>query len=880
MASSASNLGTAYIKIQPQMDGIQSAITKGLQGAVKSSTTATASAVGTVVSSAVSTAVRAVTNSLDGAISRVDTLNTFPKIMKNLGFSAEESTASVKKLSDRIEGLPTTLDEIVTYTQRLASSTGNLNKGVKNATSIAIAFNDAALAGGKGQIEANRAFEQFVQIVSRGRPSMQDWKIMMEVMPGQLKQMAKYMGENNDSLKAYAKQAGKTVDQLDGMDLYEWISADKNEHAKERLAQFTDALVTLDEKGGSGIVSFKDQVNDATQTIGTALRLIPVRITKALATVVQAFGANDIYDAVDNFTKSFAGIGDWIAKNIVPIIKNEVVPAIKTVLEAIKNVVSFIAENKWVQDFLMNTLKAMLAFKALKSVTGTITSFIKPIGDIIKNSTTAISTFKKARDAGLTFGTAMGAASSETEGLVSSLTGVASKATEAHGKFSIFNSTIGKTALGIGAATLAITGLQMVITEVQTEEIEAETKARDYARTHYTLRDAAEDASKSLEKQKAAVKDLTVAEDAANNAEIRSIEARKEQARYQEEMNKLKKEGKEKTDDYRLAELKYKQAVLEESEANKKLKQSTQEVADLKEEIEGFNASSIINTNLAIGNIMKEAGEYGNLAKQMDNLSNSTITYKNAQGEMVRVTDEKSKSMVDALAQRLAEGNETWGRIVDLARTEGISFSEACAKYGKEGGDGLVGNFSTSVKYNIPLATEASKSAMTEVINKTRSVAKNGGYEVGKYMTDGMAEGILNSLAIAKVVNNSIFAVGKAIAAQKKAADEHSPSKKTAEIGKFMSLGLAKGIDDYADEAVSSAKNMVKDTINALDRKAVLDLGTTGTQTQLQPQTDLTSGMNGSQSNVVQYNTFNQVDTNLDVKEISKRLGWQVATAL
>ena len=347
--ASANNLGTAYIKIAPSMVGIQSAITKGFTTYGSDAGTAfnkgfvlKNSAIATTIATVTSKALSSITSRIDDAIARVDTLRVFPKIMKNLGYEAEESSSAVQLLSDRIEGLPTTLDEIVSYTQRLASTMGSLNKGTKNATKLAIAFNDAALAGGKGQAEANRAFEQFVQVISRGRPSMQDWKIMMEVMPGQLKQMARYMYDNNDSLREYAKNAKKTADQLDGMDLYEWISENKNEKAKERLNDLTTAIIELDENGGSGIQSFKDQVGDATHTIGTAMRLIPVRITKALATVIEAFGADDIYNTLDKFTKSFKNVGNWVAQNIVPIIKNQVIPVIKNLLVAAKNVVEFI----------------------------------------------------------------------------------------------------------------------------------------------------------------------------------------------------------------------------------------------------------------------------------------------------------------------------------------------------------------------------------------------------------------------------------------------------------------------------------------------------------------------------------------------------------
>lgn len=391
----ANNLGTAYIKIAPQMEGIQGAITKGLQSAAKSSV-AGSTALGTVVAKGMSTAMNAVTNSMDRAIARVDTLNAFPKIMKNLGFSTEESTSAIEKLSNRIEGLPTGLDEIVNYTQRLASTMGNLNKGVYNATNLAIAFNDAALAGGKGQYEANRAFEQFSQVLSRGRPSIQDWKIMMEVMPGQLKQMARYMGSNNKSLQEYAKNAKKTVDQLDGMDLYNWISENKNEKAKERLQDLTKALIDLDNNGGAGITSFKEQVGDATHTIGNALRLIPLRISKGVAAIIQAFGTQDIYNVVDKFSSSFGKIADWIIKYMVPPIKNYVIPALKTVFGAIANIFKMIGENETASNILAGVIYAFVGFKAIKSVF----PIIKTAGTVVGNLASKLNIFKGAQTLG------------------------------------------------------------------------------------------------------------------------------------------------------------------------------------------------------------------------------------------------------------------------------------------------------------------------------------------------------------------------------------------------------------------------------------------------------------------------------------------------
>lgn len=914
----ANNLGTAYIKIAPQMEGIQSAISSQLQKAASSTKISTSSiAIGTVISRGISTAMNAITGSLDKAVSRVDTLQVFPKIMKNLGFEAEESESAVKKLSDRIEGLPTTLDEIVTYTQRLASSTGTLNKGMKNATSIAIAFNDAALAGGKGQEEANRAFEQFVQVVSRGRPTMQDWKIMLEVMPGQLKQLAKYMYSTNDSVKEYAKNAKKTADDLDGMDLYEWISTEKNKYAKERLDQFTTALVELDEKGGNGITSFKDQVKDATQTIGTALRLIPVRISKAMAKIIQAFGQKDIYTALDKFTSSFDSIGDWIAKNVVPIIKDKVIPALKNMLSVVKNVIEFIAANKWVQTFLVGLLQTIIAFKAISAIKTAITGIITPIISMVGNLKTAITTFASARAAGLTLSTSLGAVASSTTGATSAMTGLAG------GIGGVISKAAGLTGglAGLGIAMVGIGGaifnVNMTIQELNRQQQIAAYKAREFASAQINLENAQKHVNDAARIGKDILNDYKNALDASKSTELDMLNAKQQVEYRQSELNRLTKEGKQGSDEYRIAQLELEAAQAALAKKTKEHETATKNAADALTQYKDNSLTALQQLNLL--NISTEAQnkQYGVIAAQLDTLSSKTLTYKDANGNLTQATKEDSIAMSGFLAEQLAKTDSTWSSIVQIAQEKGISFSEACKQYAAEGGRSVPGQFAVGLQSVSSLATDATQD-LTEQIKTaadmkedariagdsfTKNLAKHiaetenlpvaeanklavdvvkelGNHkdelrQIGAQMTQGTAQGILDQSAKARLLANAYQIIKAAIAKMKAAADEHSPSKETAGIGKFMSLGLAKGIDDYADEAVAAAEDATERAISAFNGDVALG----GTTSQIQPMGASTSGISGSGA-VTQYNTFNQVDSNLDMQEISKRLGWQVATAI
>lgn len=128
--------------------------------------------------------------SLDAAISRFDTMESFPKVMKALGFSTEESTESVNKLADGIDGLPTKLDEVVSTTKKMTAITGNMNKS----TDATLALNNAMLASGASTSDASRGMDQYIQMLSTGKVDLQSWKTLQETMPIGLQKTAEAMG--------------------------------------------------------------------------------------------------------------------------------------------------------------------------------------------------------------------------------------------------------------------------------------------------------------------------------------------------------------------------------------------------------------------------------------------------------------------------------------------------------------------------------------------------------------------------------------------------------------------------------------------------------------------------------------------------------------
>lgn len=246
--------------------------------------TSAASAVGKTAAGAVAAAFAAITatvaSHMGGAVSRVDTMNNYPKVMKNLGFSVEEATESVKALDLGIRGLPTSLDEIVSINQSIAPLESNLSR----ATDVTIAMNNALLAGGKGAAEASRAMRQYTQMLGKQDVDSMAWYTLMEVMPAQMHQLAKAMLDPTAT----------------GMDLY-----DAMKNGVVTFEDFNNKLLELNKTGANGFASFEQQAKDATTGIATAAKNTGTAITRNLGNALVAIG-------VDNITAMFNRISDSI----------------------------------------------------------------------------------------------------------------------------------------------------------------------------------------------------------------------------------------------------------------------------------------------------------------------------------------------------------------------------------------------------------------------------------------------------------------------------------------------------------------------------------------------------------------------------------------
>lgn len=258
---------------------------------------------------------------LGGAIQRFDTLESYPRVMQAMGHSTEDVTRSTKKLAAGIEGLPTTLNEVVGTAQRLTSITGDINKS----TDLTLALNNAFLASGSSSADASRGLQQFSQMLSAGKVDMQSWKTLQETMPYALQKTAESFG--------FAGQSAQN-------DFYSALK-----EGRITFNQFSSKLVELN----GGVGGFAELAKTNSKGIQTSFGNLKNAVVKGVANTIKA---------LDDLTK--AATGKTIAENF---------DALKVIINAAFGVI-------------VNVIKASTpVFQTLFSILGigaSVISFLRP----------------------------------------------------------------------------------------------------------------------------------------------------------------------------------------------------------------------------------------------------------------------------------------------------------------------------------------------------------------------------------------------------------------------------------------------------------------------------------------------------------------------
>lgn len=214
---------------------------------------------------------------VDAAIKRVDTLSNYSRVMSNLGVGSVQANASVQKLSNKLIGLPTTLDDASGAVQRFTS----VNSNISRSTDMFLALNNAILAGGASSEIQKSALEQLSQSYAKGKPDMFEWRSAMTAMPAQMKQVAEAMGFVNASALGEALRNGT-------------VSMD----------QFMNTIMQLNTQGINGYQSFEEQARNATGGISTSIANMRTAIVRCMSDVMNTIGQSNIAGFFTNIAKA------------------------------------------------------------------------------------------------------------------------------------------------------------------------------------------------------------------------------------------------------------------------------------------------------------------------------------------------------------------------------------------------------------------------------------------------------------------------------------------------------------------------------------------------------------------------------------------------
>lgn len=233
---------------------------------------------GVGITKAIGATMNVLSSSFDGAINRFDTMQSYPKVMKSLGFSIEKSQKSVAKLNQSVQGLPTNLADVVTTSKSLAAVTSNIDK----ATDTTIALNHAFLASGSSSEDASRGLQQYSQMLAKGTVDMQSWRTLQETMAPALTKVAKKLGITSGNAN----------------ELYDAL-----QNGTITFDQFNDAMIECDTETGG----FAETALEASKGVKTSM----TNIKSAVQNLEQGF-----LSAMNNMLKSKAmgGLVDNLEK--------------------------------------------------------------------------------------------------------------------------------------------------------------------------------------------------------------------------------------------------------------------------------------------------------------------------------------------------------------------------------------------------------------------------------------------------------------------------------------------------------------------------------------------------------------------------------------
>lgn len=296
--ATASNFNSQLDQVNKRLNAMSSAATAATSK-ISAGMIAMGTVIGNLATKVITSAFRTISNEMSSAVTRLDVLNNYPRVMSNLGIAAEDAEKSIEVLNEGILGLPTSLDTAAQATQRLTAVNGN----IAASTEMFLALNNAILAGGAPIEMQKNGIEQLTQAYSKGRADAMEWRAMLAAMPAQMNQIAKSMGYTSAAL---------------GGDLQTALV-----EGEATMDDFMAAIMKLNDEGLPGFQSFAEQAKNSTAGVQTSISNLKIAIQRAIANIMGVLGQSNIAGFFNNVAAVVDKVSVYIAA-FVKIIKEAV----------------------------------------------------------------------------------------------------------------------------------------------------------------------------------------------------------------------------------------------------------------------------------------------------------------------------------------------------------------------------------------------------------------------------------------------------------------------------------------------------------------------------------------------------------------------------
>lgn len=848
---------------------------------------------GNLAAKGINKTMQIVSQNMDKAINRIDTMNNFPKVMKNFGVSTDEANKSIKRIDKTVQGLPTSLDQAVAGVQDLFMVTRDLKESEK----LFKAINDSAMVFANGSTEAvDRFIYGFKQALSAGKVSAQDFNQMNEAIPGLMSKVAEAMGITFKELK-------------DGLS-----------DGSISIERFNETLNILDTQGVGAMKSLEKSAHTATGGIKTSIANMKTAFARGIANIINSIDKSlksigglsgaigKVGKTVEGLFKSVSGIIPAITKIVInliktlktlsPLIKAAVTAwlAYKATLIAIQaiNIITTIAKTasafiklipsihsaKSAMDLLNKTFNANPIGIVIASITALVAAFkflyneftkdLKALDEEVEKSVAEVDEFTNSyKEAQKTRNEAINESMSELT-YYQNLWNELKNITDENGKI---NEGYQERAKFIVTTLNEALGTEIKITDGiigNYSELNASIEEHIKKLKAEAIITAQKDLyAEAIKKRKKGVDELKKAEEERNKQQaiLNQLEEKygNSLARISGPVN---------------------QEITKQINAQKKRVEETQKSYDeMQNTVNGYydtiKESEAMFTDYEQGNYDKlnaihydyqtnvegdEKAQKESLLNQISNAQTNLQTLKDLKAKYntdvydadIKATEDQLKALQDRYAGIIGT-TENSEQVVQNAILDSMNKQVATIKGKKyefrDAGNGNVQLYVEGVKEGEPIAINKAEK-LVENANKKMKDGKKGAKEAGEYLVDGVTKGINSKDKQSSAFSAVNFFAGGLLDTLRRKLKIGSPSKVTRQYGEWLLEGFGLGINDEKKTLLNNIGNLGDNIVGKMGGSLAKAMPQLSSNFDLSPQ--MTGSMQNSFSpNVNVYNNIN-----------------------